>query len=256
MLFLHYSYIIRLKKTGNQQTGKLSIIIVTLNVAHCLQAALDSIYAQAYPNIEIVVMDGLSTDGTVDILKANSNKIALWRSEKDGGIYEAMNKALDFITGQWIYFLGADDVLLNDFSTLAYELNNPSLLYYANVMLNGIKYRGEVNAYMHAKSTICHQAMIYPQWVFDEYRFNTKYRISADHELNMRCWKNPKLHFKYFDLIIARFNHTGASSMADQVFERDKADLIRENHGVKLWLRFIFRRFKGKLLRREPPRYR
>jgi glycosyltransferase involved in cell wall biosynthesis len=241
---------------AESELPKLSIIIVTLNVAHYLQDALNSIYAQTYPNIEIVIMDGLSTDGTVDILKANDDKIALWRSEKDGGIYEAMNKALDYITGEWVYFLGADDVLFDDFSKLAYELKDQSVLYYANVMLKDIKYRGQVTAYMHAKSTICHQAMIYPKWVFDKYRFNTKYRISADHELNMRCWKDPNLHFKYFDLIIARFNHTGASSAVDLVFEKDKADLIRENHGFKLWLRFVFRRFKGKLLRREPARFR
>jgi glycosyltransferase involved in cell wall biosynthesis len=242
--------------TNNQQPGKLSIILVTLNVAHCLQAALDSIYAQAYPNLEIVIMDGLSTDGTVDILRANNDKIALWRSEKDGGIYEAMNKALNYITGEWVYFLGADDVLFDDFSKLAYELKDASLIYYANVLLRNIKYRGPVTAYMHAKGTICHQAMIYPRWVFDKYRFNTKYRLSADHELNMRCWKDPGLHFEYFDLIIANFNHTGASSAVDEVFNIDKPTLIRENHGYKVWLRFMFRRIKGKLLGQEPGRYR
>lgn len=225
-------------------------------MAHCLQAALDSIYAQTYPNIEIVVMDGLSTDGTVDILKANDEKIALWLSEKDGGIYEAMNKALDYITGDWVYFLGADDILFSDFSKLAFELKDTSSIYYGNVLLRNIKYRGPVTAYMHAKGTICHQAMIYPKHVFDKYRFNTKYRLSADHELNMRCWKDPNLHFKYFDLIIANFNHTGASSAVDLVFDRDKANLIRKYHGLKVWLRFMFRRTKGKLLRQDPGRYR
>jgi glycosyltransferase involved in cell wall biosynthesis len=165
-----------LNKSGNE-LPKLSIIIVTLNVAHYLQDALNSIYEQTYPNIEIVIMDGLSTDGTIDILKANNEKITLWRSEKDGGIYEAMNKALDYITGEWVYFLGADDVLFDDFSKLAYELKDAAVLYYANVRLKDLKYRGQVTAYMHAKSTICHQAMIYPKWVFDKYRLtpNTGY---------------------------------------------------------------------------------
>jgi glycosyltransferase involved in cell wall biosynthesis len=241
---------------NDQQPGKLSIIIVTLNVANCLQAALDSIYAQTYPNIEIVVMDGLSTDGTIDILKANDHKIALWCSEKDGGIYDAMNKALNYVTGEWVYFLGADDVLFDDFSKLAYELKDSSTIHYANVLLRKIKFRGQVTAYMHAKGTICHQAMIYPKRVFDKYRFNTKYKISADHELNMRCWKDPGLHFKYFDLIVANFNHTGASSGVDVDFNIDKPKLIFENHGLIIWLRFMFRRTKGKLLRQDPGRYR
>lgn len=232
--------------TDNKALPKVSVIVVTLNVADTLQACLDSIYAQEYPNIEIVVMDALSTDGTADILKANDSKIALWRSEKDGGIYEAMNKALDYITGEWVYFLGADDLLFADYSKLAYQLEDANTIYYANVLLRDKKYRGKVTAYQHAKGTICHQAMIYPKRVFDKYRFNTKYRISADHELNMRCWKDKTLAFKYIDLIIANFNHTGASSKPDKVFLADHAALIRENHGLIPWLRFVVRQYRNR----------
>ena len=67
----------------NIQQEKVSIIIVTLNAATDLQKCLDSIYAQRYPAIEIIVMDGLSTDGTVDILKANNDRIACWKSKAD-----------------------------------------------------------------------------------------------------------------------------------------------------------------------------
>ena len=232
--------------TNNRALPKISIIIVTLNVADTLQACLDSIYVQEYPNIEIVVMDAISADGTVDILKANDSKIALWRSEKDGGIYDAMNKALDYITGEWVYFLGADDVLFADYSKLTYQLNDANTIYYANVLLRDKKYRGKVTSYQHAKGTICHQAMIYPKHVFDKYRFNTKYRISADHELNMRCWKDKMLHFHYVDLMIANFNHTGASSKPDKAFLADQAELIRENHGFILWLRFVIRQYRNR----------
>jgi glycosyltransferase involved in cell wall biosynthesis len=232
--------------TDNKALPKVSIIIVTLNVADTLQACLDSIYAQQYPNIEIVVMDAVSTDGTVDILKANDSKIASWRSEKDGGIYDAMNKALDYITGEWVYFLGADDVLFADYSKLAYQLADANTIYYANVLLRDKKYRGKVTAYQHAKGTICHQAMIYPKHVFDKYRFNTRYRISADHELNMRCWKDKTLNFYYVDLVIANFNHTGASSKPDKVFLADHANLIRENHGFFPWLRFVIRQYRNR----------
>jgi glycosyltransferase involved in cell wall biosynthesis len=83
---------------------KLSIIVVTYNAAATLQACLDSIYAQSYPNIELVVIDGNSTDGTQEILKANSTRIAFWQSEPDKGIYDAMDKALRHITGQWFIF--------------------------------------------------------------------------------------------------------------------------------------------------------
>jgi glycosyltransferase involved in cell wall biosynthesis len=227
---------------------KISIIIVTLNVAGDLQNCLDSVYRQQYPAIEIVIMDGGSTDGTVDILKANDAKIACWKSEKDGGIYEAMNKALDFITGDWVYFLGADDVLFDDFSTLGYQLKNNSLIYYGSVLMDGKKFRGETTAYQHSKSAICHQAIIYPKRVFEKYRFNTKYRISADHELNMRAWKDEDFTFFYVDLVIAKFNHTGVSSLSiDEDLERDKSMVILKNHGFLNWARYKFRMLKGML---------
>jgi glycosyltransferase involved in cell wall biosynthesis len=193
-------------------------------------------------------MDGGSADGTVDILKANNTKIACWKSEKDGGIYEAMNKALDFITGDWVYFIGADDVLLDDFSNLAYLLKDPSLIYYANVLMDGKKFRGKTTAYQHSKSAICHQAIIYPKQVFDKYRFNTKYRISADHELNMRAWKDNDFTFYYVDLVICNFNHTGVSSLnIDKDLERDKSKVILKNHGFINWARYAFRQLKGTL---------
>jgi glycosyltransferase involved in cell wall biosynthesis len=227
---------------------KVSVIIVTLNVDNVLQNCLDSIYRQQYPNIEIIIIDGKSSDRTVDIIKANSDKIAYWQSEKDSGVYYAMNIALDHITGDWIYFLGADDMVFDDFSTLAYQLSNHSLIYYGNVLMDGQKFRGRVSAYQHSKSAICHQAMIYPKEVFGKYRFNTKYRISADHELNMRAWKDKNFTFYYVDLIIANFNHTGLSSNnIDRDLEIDKAKVIFKNHGFLNWARYMFRLLKGRL---------
>ncbi|RYZ99438.1 MAG: glycosyltransferase [Sphingobacteriaceae bacterium] len=230
--------------SDKQNTSKISIIIVTLNSAAYLQKCLDSIFSQKYPNLELVILDGKSTDGTQEILQQNNDKITFWQSKPDDGIYDAMNKALDHITGDWVYFLGSDDVLLEDFSELALRVTNPSKIYYANVLLKKKKYRGKVDAYMHAKATVCHQAMIYPRRVFDKHRFNTRYRTSADHDLNMRCWGDREFKFHYEDLIIANYNHTGASSTPDVVFNKEKAGLILKNHGVVTWARFMFKKLK------------
>jgi glycosyltransferase involved in cell wall biosynthesis len=224
---------------------RISIIIVTYNAAADLQNCLDSIYRQKYPFIEIVIMDGGSTDGTLNILEANSSKIAFWKSEKDNGIYDAMNKAVDHINHEWVYFIGADDELLEDFSTMAHELKDPAVIYYGSVYKNGEKYRGYVDAYQHAKTTICHQAAFYPASVFKKYKFDTRFRISADHVFNMWCWKDENYRFEFVDYIIAIFSHEGISStQKDLVFEKQKAALIKENYGTKIWLRYIFKQFK------------
>ncbi|EHQ28258.1 glycosyltransferase family 2 protein [Mucilaginibacter paludis] len=227
---------------------KISIIIVTYNAVKTLQAGLDSIYAQKYPNIEVVVIDGGSTDGTLELLKDNTSKLAYWKSEPDEGIYDAMNKGLNHISGQWVYFMGADDELRDEFSEMALELKRPGALYYANVMSNGKKKSGFVNEYYQAKAGVFHQAIIYSASIFKTYRYDTRYSISADYELNMRCWRDQSIAFIYRDYVIANFNHNGASSGGeDELFASNKSNLIRQNFGLKIWLRYMFRLFKERL---------
>ncbi|KAA8484636.1 glycosyltransferase involved in cell wall biosynthesis [Arcticibacter tournemirensis] len=229
-------------------TPLISVILVTYNVEKLLQNCLNSIFRQEYPSLETIVIDGASTDGTIDILKANSSRIKFWKSEKDSGIYDAMNKALDHISGEWVYFIGADDELTPDFSALAYELKDASAIYYGSVLKDGKKYLGQLSPYHHAKTGINHQAMFYPVSVFRKYKFDTTYPISADHILNMWCWKDKDFRFEFRDYIIAIFNHTGVSSLKkDLLFEKRKANLILKNYGVAIWLRFLFKKLKARL---------
>src|SRR3954467_5131196 len=87
----------------------VSVVIATLNGGSGLQRALDSIAEQTYPHVEVVVMDGGSTDSTIDILRRNEARIAYWESSPDSGVFNAWNKALDHVTGDWVCFLGSDD---------------------------------------------------------------------------------------------------------------------------------------------------
>lgn len=234
---------------------KVSVIIVTYNAAATLQVCLDSIYKQAYPNIEIVVIDGKSTDGTVAILERNSSRIGYWKSEQDSGIYDAMNKATKSVTGNWVYFLGADDSLLPGFSDLAYELEDNNAIYYSNVWAEGGKRSGELTVYQLAKVGIYHQAMIYPASVFARHRFDTKYRISADFAFNLNLYSDKAYHFLYKEHLIANFNHMGISgTQIDAPFEKDKSGLILKNFGFKIWSRYIFRVIKAKIKGDKNPR--
>ncbi|MBD1385507.1 glycosyltransferase [Mucilaginibacter rigui] len=234
---------------------KVSVIIVTYNAAATLQACLDSIYKQTYPNIEIVVIDGKSTDDTVAILEANSSRIGYWKSEPDSGIYDAMNKATKKATGKWVYFLGADDALLPGFSDLAYDLKDNSAIYYSNVWAEGAKRSGELSTYQFAKVGIYHQAMIYPASIFAGHNFDTKYRISADFAFNLNLYSDKAYHFLYKDHLIANFNHTGISgTQIDVPFAKDKSGLILKNFGFKIWSRYIFRMIKSKIKGDKNPR--
>ena len=225
----------------------ISIIIVTYNAEGTLQKCLTSVFNQKYPSLRIIIIDGLSTDGTIDIITANLNKIYYWKSERDTGVYDAMNKALKEITGDWVYFLGADDELYDDFSKLAYELDDKSAIYYANVLSRGVKCSGKLSPYQMAKHGIFHQAIIYPASVFTKYTFDTRYKIVGDNALNMKCWKDKTIKFIYKDYIIAHFNHTGVSGREKDIeFEKDKSRLILESYGVVVWFRYFIRTLKRK----------
>ena len=227
--------------------NNISIIIVTYNAAATLQQCLDSIYKQTYTDIEIVIIDGKSTDTTVDIIKQNSEKIAYWKSEEDEGVYDAMNKALDAATGKWVYFLGADDELLPAFSDMAKELVDPHLIYYANVFADGAKRLGKLKDKQLAKVGIYHQAIIYPNTVFKKHRYNTKYKISADFALTMTLYNDQDYKFEYKDYVIANFNHTGISGVnIDAPFQKDKPGLIYKNFGFKIWLSYKWHKLKNR----------
>ena len=95
----------------------VSIITVVKNGEASLTRAIEGVKGQTYPNREHIVIDGGSTDGTLDILNAH-HEVDLWISEPDRGIYDAMDKGIDLSRGTWLYFLGVDDVL-NSPGTLA-----------------------------------------------------------------------------------------------------------------------------------------
>jgi glycosyltransferase involved in cell wall biosynthesis len=89
----------------------ISVIVSVLNGRATLQRCLDSVAGQSYASRELIVIDGASTDGSVEMIQRNAAVIAYWESESDRGMYHAFNKALARARGEWIYFLGADDYL-------------------------------------------------------------------------------------------------------------------------------------------------
>ncbi|WP_165023355.1 glycosyltransferase [Dysgonomonas sp. ZJ279] len=231
---------------GNK--SKISIICVTKNAGKHLSSCIDSIISQKYSDIELVIFDALSTDTTIDILESYGNKISYWKSEQDAGIYDAMNKALKCITGQWVYFLGADDTLLPDFSAFAEnELKDSTCIYYANVLYKGKKTKGEVNSYEQAKHGIFHQSIIYPASVFRKYSYNPFYKVSADYALNLMLHGDKSFKFVYRDYIIANYNDDGLSSyFVDEEFNKIHYSLVMKNFEWSVKFRFWFRNLKAK----------
>ncbi len=222
--------------------NKVSIICVTWNAEMYLDRCLQSIAEQTYSNIELIIQDGGSIDATLDIIKKWGDLVTYWESVPDEGIYDAMNKALEHITGEWVYFIGADDYLYPEFSDmLMNDLKKKNTVYYANVWNNNKRHDGKYSAYKLCHATINHQAMIYPASVFKKYRFDTKYKICADHLLNMNVFNDKLYSFVFTDRLIAFFSREGVSSSGEEdlLFRKDHRKFVKQYFSIWVYFRFL-----------------
>src|SRR5690349_21105763 len=135
----------------------ISIVTVVLNAADTLERTIQSVVQQPFRDYEYLILDGGSTDGTLQIVCKYESAIAYWNSEPDSGLYDAMNKGVGIAKGQWIFFLGADDVLVANLADVATELRDADTVYYGDVYMprRGRIYDGAFSAYKLMFQNIC-----------------------------------------------------------------------------------------------------
>lgn len=231
----------------NKHQPLISIITVTFNAYKHIQNCIDSIQTQSYRNIEHIIIDGGSTDGTINILQHNNQKITYWKSEPDTGIFNAMNKGLKQAKGDWIYFLGADDALYPAFSVMAALLKDRDTIYYGQCSWGDMILGGEFTPYRLAYDCICHHSVLYPKRVFEKYQYSEKYPTGGDHLLNIQCWNDPSFKKTYHPLIIANFAQGGVSqSIPDPLFDQDFSGIIKKYCSLTVYFKYRWRKFKNR----------
>jgi len=233
------------RRTGTPGQPLITVITVTLNARKDLENAIRSVATQSYPNVEYVVVDGGSTDGTIDVLRAHERDIDYWVSEEDRGVYDAMNKAVRLASGDWILFLGADDVLLDCLASIAERLRDPGTIYYGDVHWKGFDevYAGRFSRWRLLNQNICQQAIFYPRSVFDAYAFDPKYRVCADHYLNIECLADARFRFQYVPVLVAVYSDEGLSTGAvDPAFARDVKALVARRFPLPIAAAFLARK--------------
>lgn len=212
----------------------VSVVTVAYDALEPLRRTLDSVRAQRWDGIEQIVMDGGSADGTVELLLTRDREIALWRSERDRGIYDAMNKGLAQAIGEYVLFLNSGDLLRGkvlfpgqDFGRLlpvqALDFwGQPRMLRLRDVRL-GMPY--------------CHQGVLFRNK--DLVPFDTNLRISADYEFLLANLQQASLRPPCNEVTgCVEYDITGVSST--RILERDleAAQIIRRRFGRYYWLKF------------------
>lgn len=191
---------------------KVSIITVTYNCKSVLNDCLDSVAAQSYGNIEHIVIDGASNDGTLSLLNSKRNNLAVVVSEPDDGIYDAMNKGINLAKGDIVGFLNSDDFYINDQVISNVEkifTDDPSLeACYADLIYVDRKNTSKTIRYFKSREFVSglfsrgwcppHPTFFVRRSVYEKFGlFNLNYRIASDVDLMMRFLEIYKIKTQY-----------------------------------------------------------
>lgn len=205
---------------------KISLLTVSFNSASTIKDTIESIRSQDYKNIEYIVVDGNSKDGTVEIIKSYDSFISKWISEQDKGIYDAMNKAIQLATGDVVGILNSDDFYFNDqivsqianaFSDEKVDVVFGDLVFVDPNNLNKVvrKYSSAkwhpakfARGFMPAHPTVFIRRKYYEQFGL----FKTDYKIAADYELLIRFLYVHQLKYKYLPITMVKMRRGGVSS--------------------------------------------
>lgn len=223
---------------------KISIITVCYNSVGTIYRTIRSVLNQTYCNIEYIIIDGGSTDGTVNIIKKYSNHLAYWVSEQDNGIYDAMNKGIDKANGDWILFLNSGDLLFDEtiIADIAETLQNDigKQIYCGAVQTVFNKKPGKV---VYPRELVSpwysppHQGMFFPKKALEMEKYDLKFPILADRELYLRLNKKG-YRSSQVNKIIAYYDLSGISSDGEKAIrifqEAKRINNLYPSHGKKV----------------------
>jgi len=228
-----------------QSNGVLSIVLACRNADQFIEAALSSIRTYAV-DAELIVVDGQSTDATLEILECHRSDISKLVSEPDEGIYDAISKGIQLASGAWIYVLGADDCLLPGFLNVVSKLGNPDVAYYGSVRHKHSQriYDGKFHSIKLLKRNICHQAIFFPKRHWERLGgFDRRFPLLADYALNLKAFWNAGMRYEYVDEVVCEYNETGASATRiDYAFSTIKPRLIERS--APWWLVIAYKLFR------------
>ena len=223
---------------------KVTVVTVSFNAVNDIEKTILSVLNQTYSNLEYIIIDGGSTDGTVDIIKKYAARLSYWVSEPDGGIYYGMNKGIQAASGEWINFMNAGDtfydknvikdVFINDYSPNIKVIYGNVFKKDADSSLSILESKSI--SYINRYIPFCHQAEFLKNYDKKEISFRAaKYELCADYDVAFRIYrKYGATAFLKIDTVISIFDFTGISNKKGvQVFKENLE--IRSSHKDIYW---------------------
>ena len=230
----------------NHSFPLVTIVTIVLNNEAFIEETIQSVLKQTYRNIEYIIIDGGSTDGTVNIIKKYEKFIDYWVSEKDKGIYEAMNKGLKLAKGKWINFMNSGDTFYSKdtINSIPFaDFQNCSMIYGKTrlfsesrkfVYLLNPHICNRFNLALYATGVVCHQAVFYSTSI--KFMYPSKYKIHGDFFSYFEYIKHGLA--KRLDIIICNY-HLGGYSETSSTSKRELRTVLKEQVGVWSFLYFL-----------------
>jgi glycosyltransferase involved in cell wall biosynthesis len=219
---------------GGTPRVRVSVITVVYNGVDEIEKTVLSIIGQRYAGIEYIVVDGGSTDGTLEVLARYRDRIAVLVSEKDGGIYDAMNKGLKLAGGEWINFMNCGDFFHNDqvVADVVRELDPDH-----GFLAGGYTMFSDAGTSAHeaalpelGKMPSCHQAIFFHARLAKRYPYQTSYKVGADYDVICRMLGDGA-SFLLSPVMVVDMNALGFSSANFTTWVHDYRAVIRANYG-------------------------
>jgi glycosyltransferase involved in cell wall biosynthesis len=239
---------------------KISIITVCKNAENTIEKTIQSVLFQTYENIEYIIIDGASTDNTNTLLKKYRDRISYYISEKDEGIYHAMNKGINIAKGDILFFLNAGDVFTDEFVVekvvKAFSKADIEFLYGDIFVNDGVSETlvqfNYVDKAFFLDKNLCHQSIFYKSEVFRKCGyFDEKYTMLADYEWNVRGLVQHRLKSGHIRIPIAKFGLDGITATVDKrlkELKRRQRRQLKKTYYNKMEL-MLFRLFLKQYIR-------
>ncbi len=236
----------------NSNDTKISIIIATYNSEKTIKKCIDSCLLQDYPNKEILIIDGNSTDNTSKIVHDYKNSNLSFLSEEDAGIYDAWNKAIKICNGDWVCFIGSDDfwIFESAISKLVEKINDDKINFIsAKVRVYNAKNEsffsmGNKWDYKKLSSNIniAHPGSLHKKSLINKFGlFNNKFKIAGDHDFLIRSGEEIKPKFLNLEIIQMLDSGISNSKPILAFYESASAIIKNKNFGIIKGVNFFFK---------------
>lgn len=220
---------------------KISVIMATYNAEKTIEKTIKSVISQTYKNIEFLIIDGESKDKTIEIIKKYQKHISYWVTEKDNGIYDALNKGIKKASGEYIYILGADDFFCDDniITKVVNKLDDNIDIFSGSVFLMQFNmkklfnnYSKEIKNSLDEKNLINillppHQGLFVKSDIMKKYLFDIKYKLRADFKFEL-IMLTSNLNIKFVNFPIAFYSLEGVSNKKNKEMYLESIEVLKE----------------------------